>query len=203
MSLVDLHLSPDPTLPNDVRVFLDEAGRRVERFRWERSPPAFVPSDFPAAYAGLRALEEANAASGRSFCEWGSGFGVAACLAAFLGFDACGIEAEAELVEAARRLADDFGLPVQFARGNFIPAGSVARPDGRFAWLETGGPCGHAALGLDPDDFDVIYAYPWPDEEDLTARLFQRHARAGAVLATYHGGDGLRFRKKTGKARRP
>ncbi len=65
-----------------------------------------------------------------------------------------------------------------------------------------GGPCGHTALGLDPEDFDVIYAYPWPDEEDLTAQVFHRHARDGAVLVTYHGGDGLRFRKKTGKARR-
>ena len=199
MPLVDLHLQPDPTLPSDVRAFLREAEARVERFRWERSLPAFVPSDYPAAYAYLRALEEADLAPGRSFCEWGSGFGVAACLAAFLGFDACGIEAEAELVEAARRLADDFDLPVQYACGNYLPGRKAARAAGDFAWLTTGGPCGHAALGLDPDDFDVIYAYPWPDEERLTAEVFHRHARAGAVLLTYHSSDGLRMRKKAGR----
>jgi len=111
-----------------------------------------------------------------------------------LGFDACGIEAEEELVECARRLADDFGLPVQFACGSFLPAGKVA--DGEFAWLVTGGPCGHRELGLDPEDFDVIYAYPWPDEERLTADLFARVARPGAVLATYHGEGAVRLRKK-------
>jgi hypothetical protein len=72
--------------------------------------------------------------------------------------------------------------------------------DGEFAWLVTGGPCGHRELGLDPEDFDVIYAYPWPDEERLTADLFARVARPGAVLATYHGEGAVRLRKKTGKA---
>jgi hypothetical protein len=198
MPLVDLHLPPNPAIPPDVRAFLHEAEHRVERFRQERVTPAFVPSDFTAAYTALRALEESDLTSGRWFCEWGSGFGVAACLAALLGFDACGIEAEEELVECARRLADDFGLPVQFACGSFLPAGKVA--DGEFAWLVTGGPCGHRELGLDPEDFDVIYAYPWPDEERLTADLFARVARPGAVLATYHGEGAVRLRKKTGKA---
>jgi hypothetical protein len=197
MPLVDLHLSRNPTIPPNVRAFLHEAEHRVERFRQERVTPAFVPSDFTAAYTALRALEESDLVPGRYFCEWGSGFGVAACLAAMLGFDACGIEAEEELVDSARRLADDFGLPVQFACGSFLPAGNVA--DGEFAWLVTGGPCGHRELGLDPEDFDVIYAYPWPDEERLTADLFARVARPGAVLATYHGEGAVRLRKKTGK----
>jgi hypothetical protein len=53
---------------------------------------------------------------------------------------------------------------------------------------------------LNPEDFDVIHAYPWPDEERLTADLFARVARPGAVLATYHGEGAVRLRKKTGKA---
>ena len=127
LALVDLHLSPDPTLPRDVRDFLHEADRRIARFQREQSLPAFVPSDFATAYAALRALEASNLAPGRCFCEWGSGFGVVSCLAALLGFDACGIEAESDLVEAAERLAADFGLPVQFTCGNFLPAGAAAR----------------------------------------------------------------------------
>ncbi len=121
MPLVDLHLLSNPTIPTDVRAFLDEAEHRVERFRRDRMTPAFVPSDFTAAYKALCALEEVDLSPGRSFCEWGSGFGVAACLAAMLGFDACGIEAEEELVDCARRLADDFGLPVQYACVQFPP----------------------------------------------------------------------------------
>ena len=206
MPLVDLHLSPDSTLPHDVREFIHEADRRVERYRREFRPPAFVPSDFAAAYAALRALEAADLAPGRWFCEWGSGFGVTACLASLLGFEACGIEAESELVDAARRLADDFDIPVQFVRGNFLPAGSASRAGdlGEFSWLSTDGPCGYEALGLDPEDFGVVYAYPWPDEERFTAEVFDRCARPGAVLATFHGGDAVRLRQKSARAaRRP
>jgi hypothetical protein len=28
-------------------------------------------------------------------------------------------------------------------------------------------------LGLDPEDFDVVFAYPWPEEECLTSALFE------------------------------
>ena len=69
--------------------------------------------------------------------------------------------------------------------------------DGDFAWLSTVGGSGYEELGLGPDDFDIIFAYPWPDEERLTGALFERYARAGAVLLTYHGGDDLRLRRKT------
>ena len=96
-------------------------------------------------------------------------------LAAILDFDACGIEAEEELVEPLERLADDYDLPVRFACGSFLPAGKIA--EGEFAWLVTDGRCGHRELGLDPEDFDVIYAYPWPDEERLTAEFFACVAR--------------------------
>ncbi len=174
----------------------------MERFQREQPTPAFVPSDFPAAYAALRALEASGLAPGRYFCEWGSGFGVVSCLAALLGFDACGIEAEGALVEAAGRLAADFGLPVQFACGNFLPAETArAAASGEFAWLAAGGPSGYDALGLDLEDFAVVYAYPWPDEERLTATAFGRHSRPGAVLATYHSDEAVRLRRQSGRRR--
>ena len=56
--------------------------------------------------------------------------------------------------------------------------------------------------GLTPDDLDVVYAYPWPDEEAVTAELFERYAGTGAILLTYHGGDGIRARRKVDKRRR-
>ena len=45
-------------------------------------------------------------------------------------------------------------------------------------------------------DFGVIFAYPWPDEEKALGQLFDRHAAAGAVLVTYHGGDEFCLRRK-------
>ena len=47
-----------------------------------------------------------------------------------------------------------------------------------------------------PDDFDVIFAYPWPGEEDVIMQLFDRYAAVGALLLTYHGIEELRIRRK-------
>lgn len=206
MPLADLNLPAGTAdLPRDVRLFLREAGRRVERFQRSGRVPAFVPSDFEGAYGMLHALAAADLVPGRLFCEWGSGFGVVACLAALLEFDACGIEIEPELVDAAQRLAEDFGLPVEFACGSFLPERSPARARAGegFAWLTVDGDDAHTDLDLAPDDFDVIFAYPWPDEEKLTANAFECQAATGAVLVTYHGGEAFRVRqKRRGRQRR-
>lgn len=199
MPLVNLGLAVDAqALPGDVRHFLREADRRIERFQRERHVPGFVPSDFTHVYHVLRALVSANVCAGSLFCEWGSGFGVTACLAAMLDFDATGIEIDEDLVEAARLLAEDFELPVQFIHGSFLPAGSEDCLDGdnHYSWLttETAGAAQEEELG--PADFDVIFAYPWPDEEQTVATLFERHAQAGAVLVTYHSDSEPRLRRK-------
>jgi hypothetical protein len=199
MALVDVSLPVDRvTLPADVRAFLAEAGRRVERFQRDCRVPAFVPSDYAGAYGVLRALSESGAAPGGLFCEWGSGFGVVACLAAMLDFDAYGIEIDAGLVDEARRLAADFGLPVEFACGSFIPAGAerTLGDEDRFAWLTTREGGAEDEWGLGPADFDVVFAFPWPDEEEVTAALFHRHAAPGAVLVTYHEAQDFRARRK-------
>jgi hypothetical protein len=49
---------------------------------------------------------------------------------------------------------------------------------------------------------DVVFAYPWPDEESVTGELFDRYAGAGALLVTYHGGDDFRLRRKAARRRR-
>jgi hypothetical protein len=199
MPLVELSVPAGPAaVPGDVRAFLREARRRIERFRRARRIPGFVPGDFGRAYGVLRALAEAGLARGSLFCEWGSGFGVVTCLAAMLDFDACGIEIDDELVDAARRLAEDFGVPVEFACGSFIPAGGETcwASEDRFAWLTTDGGSAEEELGLAAHDFDVIFAYPWPDEERLTGDLFERYAAPGALLLSHHGGDEFRLRRR-------
>lgn len=188
-------------LPANVRVLLCEATQRIKRFQRAHRIPGFVSSDHQRAYHALRALTKGNLLAGEHFCEWGSGFGVVACLAAMLGFDACGIEIEGQLVDAAQKLADDFGLPVEFIRGSFIPHGPDPYQDTteEFAWLTPDESTTYEELGLGPDDFDVIFAYPWPDEERLTEHLFELHAAVGAVLVTYHESGDLRLRRKTGR----
>ncbi|MBI3409929.1 MAG: class I SAM-dependent methyltransferase [Planctomycetes bacterium] len=198
--LVDLTLPPDgDSLPHDVRSFLREADRRIARYCRGRRIGGFMPSDFERVYGVLRTFTAGNVASGNQFCEWGSGFGVVTCLAAMLDFDACGFEIERELVDAAQELAADFDVPVEFICGSFIPSGSEAciDADDAFTWLHTHE--GSSVEEFGPADFDVVFAYPWPDEEQLTAALFDCHASAGAVLMTYHGGEDLRLRQKSAK----
>jgi hypothetical protein len=201
MPLLDFKLGGTRSdLPADVLALLREATKRIRSFQREHRIPGFVASDYQRAYHALRALTEGDLLSGDQFCEWGSGFGVVACLAAMLDFDACGIEIEGELVDAAEQLADDFGLPVQFIRGSFIPKGSDPDRDitEEFAWLTPDESTTHKELVRGPNDFDVIFAYPWPDEERLAEHLFELHAALGAVLLTYHESGDFRVRRKTG-----
>lgn len=159
--------------------------------------PGFVPCDFVGVYRVLSALASSNLLRGSLFCEWGSGFGVVASLAAMLDFDAWGIEIDEDLVRKSRQLASDFDLPVEFIHGSFIPAGSEDCLElcGEFSWLDTGTATREPELGA--EDFDVIFAYPWPDEEFAIDSLFDRYARLGAILVTYHGGEEIRVWRKT------
>jgi hypothetical protein len=203
MPLLDLPLaSTTARPPADVRRFLREARRRASRFQRDGRAPAFVASDFGPVYGALCQVEGAGGLAGRWFCEWGSGLGVVSCLAATLGLDAWGIEAQPELVRGARRLAADFCLPAEFVRGSFIPAAAEAGlARGKFAWLSRDGPPAYEAMGLGPEDFDLVFAYPWPDEEALIEGLFEGHARAGAMLLTFDADGALRLRLLAGPAR--
>jgi hypothetical protein len=58
-------------------------------------------------------------------------------------------------------------------------------------------------MGLDLDDFDIVFAYPWPDEDRMTADLFYRYAAEDALLITFRGGDDICVRRKaTASSRR-
>jgi hypothetical protein len=201
MRLVDIEIAVTPDeLPANVAALLADANEQIELLEDESraSTPAFVPSDFGLVYHALAGIKSGNLATGRRFLEWGSGTGAVTCLATRLGFDAAGIEIEPKLVSLADELAKKHHLATEFACGSFVPAGSERRLDlaGDVTWLSSGGRDGYEQLQLDPDDFDVVFAYPWPGEEQVIFDLFADHAAVGALLLTYHGQEGLRLQRK-------
>ncbi len=206
MSLVEIELSNHGSvLPDEIVAFLREADLRVSQFLQDspRRATGFVPSDYKTVYHALQAITDTNLAPGNSFCEWGSGFGVVASLAAMLEFMACGIEIEEELVDASRSLAEHFGLPVEFVQGSFIPLGgescveeAYAENNSEFSWLITDAEEGYEELQLELEDFDVVFAFPWPGEEYLITSLFEKYAAEGALLLTYNSLESVRLRRK-------
>ncbi|MFV1957813.1 MAG: hypothetical protein ACC662_00225 [Planctomycetota bacterium] len=197
LDLTVTHAEP----PADVLALIGEAERTIEAFiesRLDDPIIGFVPADFRAVYPVLRMLAQAHLAPGNAFCEWGSGFGVVALLASTLGFDACGIEIEPDLVEASRDLAARLGLETEFFEGSFIPEGGAVLADtlNEFAWLDVTGPSAYEEMELDPDDFDVIFAYPWPGEEGVVVDLFEHYVAPGALLVTYQGVEDVHVRRK-------
>jgi hypothetical protein len=63
------------------------------------------------------------------------------------------------------------------------------RSAGSFASLSTTEAPAHVELGLATEDFGIIFAHPWTDEVRPLGELFERHAGAGGLLVTHHGGE--------------
>ena len=203
LTRLPIELRPGQVAPDLVMQFLSDARRRTDVFveQHANDPAAgFVPSDYELVYDALKGLYEGcGLLPGPMFCEWGSGMGVIASMAAMIGFESIGIEIDARLVQASRQLARDHGIQrVQLVQGSYVPDGHACEEDfdeGHVMTLEQG----HAAyeeLGMDPDDFDCVFAYPWPGEDEVVTAVFDRYAARGAVLLTYHGQDGIMARRK-------
>lgn len=200
MPFVDVPI-PQPReamLSPRVLSLIREGERRVASILERRTPPGFVCSEFERVGLALQGIVDSNLATGNACCEWGSGLGIVALMAACQGFHACGIEIDSGLVDEANALAGDLGLDVEFVCGTFVPEGGEDLTDvpQEFGWLSAGGACGHDLLGVVPDEFDLVFAYPWPGEEQVIEDLFERFAGDSALLLTFHGLDGLRLRRK-------
>lgn len=159
---------------------------------------AFVQSDLHTVFRALSWIRDRGLLPGSIMLEWGSGVGAVALLGASLGYDASGIEVEPTLVEDALELSLHHGIDAAFVCGSFLPeeAGLDPQDMDEFAWLDTTTPAGYDELELDIDDFDLVFAYPWPGEQNVMFELFDAYAARGACLLTNHGLEGLRLHRK-------
>ena len=131
-----------------------------------------------------------------SLCTFGCGFGIAACMASLLGFESYGIEIESEIAEFAEQLAGDHNLPVEILNTSYLPEGyeecegiggkDLLPPE---ATTSGGVPIDTTPIydGLDPDEVDLFFVYPWPGQEGLMMDLFQAVASEDAILLIAHG----------------
>ena len=167
-------------------------GRAIQqRFDAERAGRhhLFVVCDQREVVAELRALRRQHA----TFLEFGSAAGVVTILADLLGYEATGVEIEVGLVAAARELAAEFGSAATFEVGSFVPV--AYQDDAEHLSPDRLTPSSEAPgleqLGLELTDFDLVFAYPWPGEEDWLFELMRRYARPDATLLTYGVRDGF------------
>jgi SAM-dependent methyltransferase len=171
---------------------LEDAAQVLQGFwdRWHQDPiEQYVACDFSYVAQSLLQIQESGLAEGNLFCEWGCGFGVVTGLAAMLGWEAIGIEAEEFLVREAKRLLERHCIAAQIVQGNFLPAGAQGLADlqadhpSLFHQL----PSAYQDLDLDVDDFALVFAYPWPGEEHFQREVFRVHARSQALLLMFRG----------------
>ncbi len=182
----------DPSLLDEISRASDEVWTRL-RIRRGGAFHSFVPSDLHAAHDAL--LEQRRHAE--SCVELGSGAGAVTIVADLLGYDAVGIEIEPWLIESAEFLADRFGSEARFVEGSFLPRGFRADRwiDGEFHVTYDDADSAWDGLDVDFDDFDVIYAFPWPEEGELFDALVREHGRRDAVFLAYCAGDGVSARR--------
>src|SRR5438128_10848817 len=120
---------PEARVSDTVARLVATCSRGWERFfadHDDHHAPRFVPSVPERVFAVLEEVTTRKLPPTRVFCEWGSGFGTATCLAALLGYEAYGLEIDAELVRLSRGIARRLGIPVQMLCTSFFPAGYAA-----------------------------------------------------------------------------
>ncbi len=168
------------------RDFWHDFDARVRQETWH----PFVAADYDLVRESLRTLRR----PGHRFLEWGSASGVITIMADLMGFDACGIEIDVSLVEAARELAKRTRSQARFATGSFLPMGWEWNPPDGDRRMGTIGRdrSGYVELGCALEDFDVVYGYPWSGEEALMRDLMRSHGSSEAILMLHCVERGVR-----------
>ena len=188
-------------VPAEIDRWIREARQQIEAFqdRWDRPLiEQFVAADYELVYKSILWTKHNALLVGNRFLEWGCGFAVISAFASTLGFDVVGIDAEPDLLDQADELLSRWQVSPELTVGNFLPSGSESLADD-----PTLPSLGHHArsayekLGLDLDDFAIVYDYPWPGEDDFHEAVFERYAAIGALMMQFCGPNDVRLWRKT------
>jgi hypothetical protein len=196
--------------PAEIRAMIDESDRRIDALfasGGNLQVPRYMPSDPELFFRVLKTMTERNLPLGRVFCEWGCGFGICACIAAKLGYEAYGIELDPKMAKKARSLTDDLGIPIEVLETSYVPegydsysgmGGEALIKEDRMLSLDDRFVSELIYDGMDRPiaEIDIFFVYPWPRQQDFMRELFDAVAAEGAILITFHkSGEILAFRK--------
>jgi len=203
---------PEARVSDQVARLIATCSRGWERFFADyddHQAPRFVPSVPERVFAVLEEVTRRQLPPTQVFCEWGSGFGTATCLAALLGYEAYGLEIDEELVRLSRAIARRLGIRVTMLCTSLFPAGYEASAGSDGAALvtpgsvrdhhdttEARGPQRYDGMEIAIADIGLFFVYPWPEERELMQELFEAVARAGAILVMYHTDTDIRVLRK-------
>lgn len=192
------------SIPPAIRDHIDRDRGRIEAFqdRWDRPQiEQFVAADFLHVYQSLDWLLETQITIGQRFLEWGCGFAVVTALAESLGLSAIGMEAESVLIKHGRETLRWWQSDAELIEGNFLPSGCGAlAADQGLPSLGHPVDSAYDHLGLDLDDFSIVYSYPWPGEDDFHEAVFDARAANGALLLMFCGPNDIRlYRRVSGR----
>lgn len=192
--LIHLEFDWDDTaeIPAATERILVDADQALQAYwdQWHKQPiEQYVACDFRDVWRAMSQLTESKLARGNTFCEWGCGFGIVTGLASQLGWEAVGIEAEAFLVEQAKRFLQRNQLAGEVLHGNFLPPGSerLARSQSDHASLFHQVENAYEKHDLQLDDYAVIFAYPWPGEHHFLQEVFRCYGGEDSLMLMFLG----------------
>ena len=202
LTRIQIPSSVDTTpIPTELAARITSARNEIEAFqdRWDCPQiEQFVAADYHLVYQCLNWTLQFQPRLGQRFLEWGSGFSIVSAIAAELGLNAFGIEAEPELLAMGRKTIQTWNVSVELVEGNFLPPGAAQLSDDpMLPSLSHDVADAYQKIGLDLDDFALIYAYPWPGEDDFHEFVFDRYAASGALLMLFCGPNDIRLWRKT------
>jgi len=163
---------------------IDLGNDRIAEFMLssDETIPNFVTCDFHLIDLAMTWLHENHLVTGNNFCEFGSG-----------------IEIEPTLIERSTALAEELNLDAEFYCGSFIPRdiGDLTELAADIENVDTSQGDVYEEIGMSMDEFDLMFAFPWPGEGGFFEAVFDAGAASGALLMTYRGRDGVNVVRKT------
>ncbi|MBD54329.1 MAG: hypothetical protein CMM05_04500 [Rhodopirellula sp.] len=201
LTRIQIPSSVDSTpIPDELAARITSARGEIEAFqdRWDRPQiEQFVAADYHLVYQCLNWTLQFQPRLGQRFLEWGSGFSIVSAIAADLGLNSFGIEAEPDLLAMGRKTIQTWNVSVELVEGNFLPPGAAQLSDDpMLPSLSHDVADGYQTIGLDLDDFALVYSYPWPGEDDFHEFVFDRYAAFGALLMLFCGPNDVRLWRK-------